>query len=289
MNRYILALSLLPVCAATAAAQCRQATATPLHFQTGRTTAVVTGRLAAGGDACYKLRARVNQQLTVHVTSPKHEIHCNIFPPGQEHTIANETDNWSDTLPATGDYIIALYATRLKQGDTYTLEVSISALKPAPTTPPPAAPAAAPPSAPPAAESNGPDTFDAGEGFYLFDGKPPTGFEGFEGFEFMEVVLRLSADKSHVVLAAGYNPKAQVDFKGGRTFKAQPVHFNEDQVSFETQSIRGVSYQFDGRFIKGLNDEHQFVDARLKGRITKLVNGKKVAEAQMSFYQVIGG
>ena len=50
-----------------------------------------------------------------------------------------------------------------------------------------------------------------------------------------------------------------------------------------------MSYKFDGRFIKGLNDEHQFVDATLKGRITKLVNGQKAAEAQISFYQVIGG
>jgi hypothetical protein len=289
MNRYLLALSLLLISTATASAQCRQTTATPLHFQPGRTTAVVTGQLAAGGDACYKLRARANQQMTVHVASPKHDVHCNIFPPGQAQTIANETDNWSDALPATGDYVIALYTTKPQQGDTYTLEVSISALKPAPTTTQPAAPAAEPTSAPPVAESNGPDTFDAGEGFYLFDGKSPVGFEGFEGFEFMEVILRLSADKSHVVLAEGYNPKAQVNFKGGRVFKAQPVRFNEDQVSFETQSIRGVSYQFDGRFIKGLNDQQQFVDARLKGRITKLVNGKKVAEAQMSFYQVIGG
>ncbi|HYY41907.1 MAG TPA: hypothetical protein VE775_04180, partial [Pyrinomonadaceae bacterium] len=130
MRRFTLALLwLLLPCAAQAWAQCRTGTPTPLHFQPGRTTAVVKGQLAAAADACYKLRARANQQMTVHVASPKSDIHFNIFPPGQAHTLAGETSDWSDALPQTGDYVIALYPTRPKQGDSYTLEVSISALK----------------------------------------------------------------------------------------------------------------------------------------------------------------
>jgi hypothetical protein len=288
MKKFLPALLLLFVGVAPAWAQCRTAAAA-LHFQTGRTTAVVNGQLGAGGEACYKLRARAGQRMTVHVASPKNDVHCNIFPPSQDQTIANETNDWSDALPATGDYVIALYPTKPKQGDSFTLEVSISALKQTPHASEPAAPTAEPSSAPSASDVNGPDTFDATEGFYLFDGKPPAGFEGFEGFEFMEIVLKLSADKSHLMLAPDLHPKAQVDFKGGRTFKAPQVNFNEDQISFETQALRGVSYKFEGRFIKVLNGEHQFVDATLKGRITKLVNGQKAAEAQMSFYQVIGG
>lgn len=295
MKKFLPALLWLLACSAPVWAQCRT-TAAPLRFQPGRTTTVVNAQLSGGSDACYKLRARAGQRMSVHVASPGHDVHFNLFPPGGAHTIANETNDWSDALPATGDYVIALYTTGSAQRASYTLEVSISALAQpradnqssptANTASPPDTPAAA---AEPPAAPNAPDTFDASEGFYLFDGKPPAGFEGFQGFEFMEVVLKLSADAAQLTLAPGYHPKAQVDFKGGRTFKAAQVNFNGDEISFETASIRGVSYRFEGRFSPGFNDDHQFVDATLRGRITKLVNGQKAAEAQMSLYQVIGG
>jgi hypothetical protein len=286
MYRYTLALSLLLASTATAWAQCRQATATPLHFQPGRTTAIVKGQLAADSDTCYKLRARANQQMTVHVTSPKQDIHFNLFPPSQDATIASETADWSGALPATGDYTIALYTAKLKQGDSYTLEVSISALKPPPADNQPAPPADTTLTTLTDATD---ETFDAYEGPYVFDGKAPAGFEGFQGFEFPGVLLKASADRAHVV-SVSQDPHAQLLFRAGRVVKAKQVTFTDDQIGFETEIVRGVSYQFSGRFIKD-NDEskHEALDPKLKGRITKLVNGKKTAEAQMSFYQVVGG
>jgi hypothetical protein len=281
--------------AASAFAQCRAGVPTRVSFERGKSTAVVNGELRVNGDACYSLRARAGQRMTISVNSVHEIARFNVFPPTKDHTIAHETNEWSGTLPETGDYVIALYTVKQAEGGSFTLEVSVTAAATPNATD---APRAAPTPSSDARTSLGnssnsdansqPYTFDAGEGAYVFDGKPPRGFEELTALELPGVLLKLSDDGASIV-SVSTDPQALVDTKGGRQFKARHATINGDQITFETVAVRGVSYQFTGRFVKKQVDKGQLLDATLKGRLTKLVNGNKVAEAQLDLYEAVGG
>ena len=261
-----------------------------VQFPRGRTTAILEGKVdeATLGKADYVLRARAGQKMLVHITSPKKNAHFRIYRTDYDAPLqgAEDAEDWSGTLPESGDYHIYVFPTT--SGTVpYTLEVTIlaenqsrqNAQQP---------PASAPTNKPPASGREPSYQFDAGNGAYVFDGKAPKGFENLDALEFPGVLLNLSPDGSRVQSVAS-NPQANVFLKRGRQFKAQRVTLTGDQISFETESVGGISYQFTGKFIKGSVDRNELLDATLQGRLTKLQNGKKIAEAQMSFFQVQGG
>jgi hypothetical protein len=284
-------LSLL-FAAANAFAQCRTGAPARVAFERGHTTATVNGELPIRGDACYTLRARAGQWMRVSVNSVHNIARFNVLAPGGDHTIAHEAEEWSGALPESGDYVIALYPNRNDEGGSFTLEVSITAAPPAgaaggmegaPATGAPAAPA----SSPDADADSRRYVFDAGEGAYVFDGKPPAGFAELTALELPGVLLKLGDDGS--IISISTDPHASVDIKGGRQFKSRRVTITGDQITFETEAVRGVSYQFTGRFYKHQVDRGQLLDATLKGRLTKFVKGVKVAEAPLSLYEAVGG
>lgn len=267
-------------------AQCRSGAPARVSFQRGRTTAVINSRLAPDGEACYALRARAGQQMTVHVSSSKNGIHFSIFPPSQNRIISGETNDWSGMLPETGDYVIALYPPKRWSGDSFTLEVTVSAaVKPGDAT---ARKPADDPAGQPPRDPEPQFRFNAGECDYLFDGRAPRGFEGLLSFGFSDIALTLTPDGASIASVAP-DPHVTLSFKGGREFKSKQASVTGDQISFETKSVRGVSYQFTGRFTRGQVDGNTLLDAKLKGRLTKLFNGSKVAETQLNLYQVCGG
>ena len=291
MKRLATAASLSLLFAASTFAQCRTGAPARVAFERGRTTAVVNGELVIRGDACYTLRAQGGQWMRVSVNSVHSVARFNVFAPGKDHTIAREAEEWSGALPASGDYVIALYPVRNDEGGSFTLEVSIT------SSPPPGGAgraAEAPAGGAPAASDASPGeagrgyVFDAGEGAYVFDGKPPAGFAELTALELPGVLLKLGADGASVV-SVSTDPHAVVDTKGGRQFKSRRVEIAGDQISFETEAVRGVSYQFTGRFHKGQVDKGALLDATLKGRLVKLVKGVNAAEAQLSLYEVVGG
>ena len=122
----------------------------------------------------------------------------------------------------------------------------------------------------------------------MFDGKPPSGFAELTALELPGVLLKLADDGASIV-SVSTEPHAQVDTKGGREFKARRVTVTGDQITFETVAMRGVSYQFTGHFVKKQVERGQLLDATLKGRLTKFVNGVKTAEAPLDLYEAIGG
>jgi hypothetical protein len=288
LHRLITTAALVTLFAASAFAQCRTGAPARVSFERGKSTVVVNGELAVNSDACYVLRARAGQRMSVSVNSARDLARFNVFPPTKDHTLAHETAEWSGVLPETGDYTIALYTAKQGEGGSFTLEVSVTAAATTTTNATDAQPAAL---AAPAASSDAgaqPYTFDAGEGAYVFDGKPPKGFEELTALELPGVLLRLGKDGASIV-SVSTEPHATVDVRGGRQFKAQRVSITGDQITFETVSLRGVSYQFTGRFTKRQVDKGQLLDAGLKGRLTKLVNGNKVAEAPLDLYEAVGG
>lgn len=310
MKRLVIAASVSLLFAANAYAQCRAAAPARVSFERGKASAEVNGEMPIKGDACYTLRARAGQQMSVSLSSVHDYARFNLFPPSKDHTIAHETSEWSGVLPETGDYTIALYPRTNDEAGSFTLYVSISAATAATTTsagggaaggsksgtpssPGDTASSAGGASAASAGASDGgagakPYVFDAGEGAYVFDGRAPRGFEGLGAFDLPGVLLKLSDDGASIV-SVSTAPHAALDFVGGREIKSKRVEVKGDEITFETETVRGVSYQFTGRFYKKDVDRGQLLDATLKGRLVKFVNGQKVAEAQLNLYQVIGG
>ncbi|MDQ3907106.1 MAG: hypothetical protein M3268_02055 [Acidobacteriota bacterium] len=303
MKRLVIAACVPLLFAAGAFAQCHTGAPSRVSFERGKASAEVNGEMPISGEACYTLRARAGQQMSVSVSSAHDYARFNIFPPSKDHTIAHETSGWSGVLPETGDYVIALYPRANDEAGSFTLFVSIKAA----TTPATSGGAgggatgstggASSSSGDKAASSDNssaagagaqPYTFDAGEGAYVFDGRPPKGFEELTALELPGVLLRLSADGAGVV-SVSTDPQGWVDTRGGRQFKSKSATINGDEITFETEAVRGVSYQFTGRFYKKDVDKGQLLDATLKGRLVKFVNGRKVAEAQLNLYQAVGG
>ena len=293
MKRLATAASLSLLFAANVFAQCRTGAPARVAFERGHTTAVVNGELPIRGDACYTLRARGGQWMRVSVNSVHNIARFNVFPPGKDQAIARAAEEWSGVLPESGDYVIALHPNRNDEGGSFTLEVSVTAAPPAGEAGrgenAPAGGAPAVPASPPDADADSRRyVFDAGEGAYVFDGKPPAGFAELTALELPGVLLKLGDDGTSIV-SVSTDPHATVDVKGGRQFKSRRVTITGDQISFETETVRGVSYQFTGRFYKHQVDRGQLLDATLKGRLVKFVKGVKAAEAQLSLYEAVGG
>ena len=116
------------------ATQARAQDCSRISFARGRTTAVINGNVNAKQSVCYNVRARKGQQmivhLTVHGTSPKHNVYFQISPEpasAEESTDvlpgASNVADWEGTIPYTNDYGIVVLAD--KGSFTFTLEVTI--------------------------------------------------------------------------------------------------------------------------------------------------------------------
>ncbi len=109
--------------------------ATRIQFAPGATSAVVQGALAAGATDQYVLHALADQQMTVTVSSPANSVVLEIVglsegqPLLRSHALQT---SWQGTLPATQDYSVKVVSTR--SVTSYSLQVSIPAAEPPPTT-----------------------------------------------------------------------------------------------------------------------------------------------------------
>ena len=106
-----------------------------IEFAPGATSAVVQGALAAGATDQYVLHGAADQQMTVTVTSPANSVVLEIVGLSQGQPLLRShalQTSWQGTLPATQDYSVKVVSTR---GVTsYSLQVSIPAAEPPPTT-----------------------------------------------------------------------------------------------------------------------------------------------------------
>ena len=94
-------------------------------------------------------------------------------------------------------------------------------------------------------------------------------------------MLKTSSDRRRIV--AESPASLQGEIYGRRKFKLKRATVEGDRTSFETQAVRGISFQFSGTVLNEARDEREPIYVSLKGRLTKLMNGKKVAEAQVTF------
>lgn len=115
--------------------------------------------------------------------------------------------------------------------------------------------------------------FDPDGSFWLHNGPPPNAFSDFGG-------INLNAKRSR------HLPESGLQTMDGKTYRYRTLIVKRHDFRFTTVAIRGVSYSFAGNFFRGgvfgaglLDDETPV----LEGTLTKLVAGKKVAEAKMKF------
>jgi hypothetical protein len=109
--------------------------------------------------------------------------------------------------------------------------------------------------------------------------------KGFEDFEWLSVVTREYNEKLGKVVAVKPNGSAVTE---KQEFKFSWINLTGKRISFITKSRKGVSYQFDGKFIeaeeikqKTPSGDEYTIEAVLQGRLTKWRNGVKIAEAKV--------
>ena len=116
--------------------------------------------------------------------------------------------------------------------------------------------------------------FDPDGSFWLHESTPPpTEFSDLGG-------INLNAKRLRRL------PSPGLQLNNGSTYRFKTLNVKRDNFTFTTMSIRGVSYSFAGKFLKGgvyasgiLDDETPV----LEGTLTKFRDGKKVAEANLKF------
>lgn len=116
--------------------------------------------------------------------------------------------------------------------------------------------------------------FDPDGSFWLHESTPPPNeFSDFGG-------INLNAKKLRRL------PSAGLQLIDGTTYRFKTLNVKQHNFTFTTVALKGVSYSFSGRFLKGgvyssgiLDDETPV----LEGTLTKFRNGQKLAEAKLKF------
>jgi hypothetical protein len=125
------------------------------------------------------------------------------------------------------------------------------------------------------------------EGDYSLIGDKP---KGFEDLSEMSIVTNFYNSKTDKVIPI--KPYGWIWMT--KKFKFSWLNIANKRISFVTQSKKGVSYQFDGKFVeeeiklKDENDEEYTEKVVLKGRLTKWRDGKKIAESKVKFSESCG-
>jgi hypothetical protein len=114
--------------------------------------------------------------------------------------------------------------------------------------------------------------FDPDGSFFLQNGSTaPTEFSEFSA-------INLNAKRLRRL------PSPGLQLNNGTTYRFKTLNVKRDNFTFTTMALRGVSYSFAGKFLKGgvyssgILDEDTPV---LEGTLTKFRDGKKVAEANL--------
>ena len=125
------------------------------------------------------------------------------------------------------------------------------------------------------------ETFALGEGRFEVEGRMPRGFTEFRYLYVEGAQLRRGGDFRRLTAV----PPARVkgELYGRRKFRLKKAAFDGERFSFETLAVAGVSFQFDGTVYNGATAADQFISPAFKGLLLKFLNGKKVAEAQVTF------
>jgi hypothetical protein len=98
-----------------------------IRFAPGATSAIVSGTLSSGQSARYVLTALAGQSMNVQVYSNGAPIFVTVFDTSRAVLgSAISGEGWTGRLPATGDYLLAVYPSPYGAGVGYELRVEIT-------------------------------------------------------------------------------------------------------------------------------------------------------------------
>ena len=118
----------------------------------------------------------------------------------------------------------------------------------------------------------GRERFDPNGTFWIL-GEPPPEFSDFSA-------INLNARKVR------WLPSSGVQLNNGRLFRFTQLTVQRSRLTFTTTQVRGVSYSFSGRFLKGGVFSETVLDDQspvLEGVLTKFRLGKKAGESKLRF------
>jgi len=126
-----------------------------------------------------------------------------------------------------------------------------------------------------------PAIFDADGSYYLAEESTPNAFKD---IRWLEITTHEFTQEN------GFAVNPIVPTGGvftGRGFEFRSITISDREITFETREVQGVVYRFVGHFPKYPEFEYCEgceIPPDLKGKLTKLKNGKVIAETNAEFY-----
>jgi hypothetical protein len=93
-----------------------------VQFKPGTASTTVQGKVTRALSETYLVGARAGQTMTVRLTGPNKSLNFFVSSPKTTTLIADNTRNWTGTLPETGDYTIIVQADARA---SYTMTITI--------------------------------------------------------------------------------------------------------------------------------------------------------------------
>ena len=93
-----------------------------VQFKRGSSSATLQGKVSIAMPDTYVVGARAGQVMTVQLTAPRKSVSFTVMSQATS-TLADNTRNWTGTLPENGDYIIIVDGD--ERGGIYTMTISI--------------------------------------------------------------------------------------------------------------------------------------------------------------------
>ncbi len=110
--------------------------------------------------------------------------------------------------------------------------------------------------------------FDGNGSFYITDDLP----KGFKDFDTISVTTRdFGVESEDYPYGVPIPPEGYV--RTSKKYKFTLIGIANRQIAFKTETKEGISYKFVGKLIKA--------DYSIEGRLTKMRNGKKIAESNV--------
>ena len=227
-----------------------------VEFPAGRTTVTLKGSLDKGF-ADHFVRGRAGERLEVDLKASDVYGRLNIYRTNYDEPLGDagemiegskESTGWRGVLGGDGDYHIYVFNSN-GTPMTYTLEITLL----------PAGPR--------------PEDYD---GYYV----PSRSLKAFPGFDGV-VVTTITYSANGKITPV--KPRAGVSIND-KTIYAPKTTLNDNVLSFQTLTVRGVSYSFTGAFHSPGSTEPKMTS--LKGRLTKTTNGKKTeANVELTYQE----
>ena len=129
-------------------------------------------------------------------------------------------------------------------------------------------------------EASQDDTFSLGDGRFEISGRKPKGFTDFRYLYLEGALLKAAPGRRLLPQPPG---TVRGELHGKQKFKLRNARFEGEYLTFETAVIRGVGYKFEGKVSNFYPDDSSVIAPQFKGTLTKMVNAKKTASAEVAF------